>query len=96
MILLGLQLKPHGRNCGFQGHPTHHCSCTPMQIQRYRSRISGPPIDRIDIQIEVPSVKYKELSAEHGGEHGDPIRERVNESRKVQAERFKKTKTKQY
>jgi len=80
--------------CGYHGDASKPCTCTPQQVQRYRSRISGPLMDRIDIQIEVPSVKYKELSAEHGGEHSNPIRERVNESRKVQGGRFKKTRAK--
>jgi len=80
--------------CGYHGDVTKPCSCTPQQIHRYRSRISGPLMDRIDIQIEVPSVKYKELSAEHGGEPSDNIRERVNKCRKTQYERFKRTKTK--
>ncbi len=79
--------------CGYHGDTMKPCRCTPMQIHRYRSRISGPLMDRIDIQIEVPSVKYKELSAEHGGEPSDNIRDRVNNTRHIQADRFKKTKT---
>jgi len=60
-----------------------------MQIQRYRSKISGPLLDRIDIQIEVPAVRYKELSGESTGEPSEVIRERVNRARQVQLERFK-------
>src|SRR5205814_4870941 len=48
--------------CGYATDPQHECTCTPQQIQRYRAKISGPLLDRIDIQIEVPAVKYKELS----------------------------------
>lgn len=78
--------------CGYYGDTSKPCTCTPQQVQRYRSRISGPLLDRIDIQIEVPAVRYKELSAEHGGEPSESIRKRVNEARKIQAARFKKSK----
>jgi len=75
--------------CGYYGDPNHTCSCTTMQIQKYMSKISGPLLDRIDIQIEVPSVKYKELSGEPTGEPSQLIRERVNRARQVQLDRFK-------
>ena len=68
--------------------PTKPCKCNPMQVERYMSRISGPLMDRIDIQIEVPAVRYKELSAEHGGEKSEVVRERVNRARGIQAKRF--------
>ncbi len=61
-------------------------------IQRYRSRISGPLLDRIDIHIEVPAVKYSELSDRREGESSTAIRERVERSRDIQRERFKGTK----
>jgi magnesium chelatase family protein len=79
--------------CGYHGDPAHECSCTPLQIQRYMSRISGPLLDRIDIHIEVPAVKFKELSGKATGELSEAIRERVNQARKVQLERFKEEKS---
>ncbi|MBC8525799.1 MAG: YifB family Mg chelatase-like AAA ATPase [Candidatus Cloacimonetes bacterium] len=76
--------------CGYFGGnvPGHTCTCTPSMIQKYMSRISGPLLDRIDIHIEVPAVKYEELSADPKGEKSEDIRKRVNEARKVQLERF--------
>ena len=76
--------------CGYFGCnvPVHTCTCTPSMIQKYMSRISGPLLDRIDIHIEVPSVKYEELSADPKGEKSEDIRGRVNKARKVQQERF--------
>jgi len=78
--------------CGFFGDPQRPCMCTVPQIQRYKSRISGPLLDRIDIHIEVPAVKYKELSQESSGESSSDIRNRVIRARSVQGERFKKSK----
>lgn len=75
--------------CGYHGDMSHECTCTPMQIQKYMSRISGPLIDRIDIHIEVPAVKFKDLAGQPTGEKSHQIRERVNKARKVQLERFK-------
>jgi magnesium chelatase family protein len=74
--------------CGFFTDPQHECTCSPLVIQRYRSRISGPLLDRIDIHIEVPAVKYKELTDKNAGEPSAAIRERVNAARKIQLERF--------
>jgi len=74
--------------CGYYTDPDHECSCTVPQIQRYRSRISGPLLDRIDIHIEVPAVKYKELSSDATGEPSEKIRERVEKARKIQLQRF--------
>ncbi len=74
--------------CGYYGDPTHTCSCTIPQIQRYRSRISGPLLDRIDIHVEVPAVKFKELSSERSGEPSAVIRERVQKAREIQLKRF--------
>ena len=74
--------------CGFFGDPTRECHCTPMQIQRYVSKISGPLLDRIDIHIEVPAVKYKELRGEAVIENSAAIRERVIRARARQTERF--------
>ena len=57
----------HGCRCGYFGDPTHDCKCTPMLIHRYRARISGPILDRIDIHLEVPAVDLRELSGERVG-----------------------------
>lgn len=75
--------------CGYHSDPSHECTCTPTQIQKYMSRISGPLLDRIDIHIEVPSVKYKELSSDLKGESSFSIRKRVQRSRTIQLTRFK-------
>ncbi|MCX6151543.1 MAG: YifB family Mg chelatase-like AAA ATPase [Ignavibacteriales bacterium] len=78
--------------CGFYSDPTKECSCTPFQIQKYMAKISGPLLDRIDIHIEVPAVKYKELSTSVKGESSAIIRERVIKAREVQINRFSKLK----
>ena len=75
--------------CGYLGHPTRKCSCSPGEIARYRHRISGPLLDRIDLQVEVPAVTYEELSAKAPGEPSEPIRERVLAARARQAERYR-------
>ncbi len=74
--------------CGYFGDSSHECNCTAGAIQRYMSHISGPLLDRIDIHITVPSVKFKELSSEASGEKSEIIRTRVNTARKRQLERF--------
>lgn len=74
--------------CGYFGDPYHTCRCSPHHIERYRSRISGPLLDRIDIQVEVPAVPYPELSAARQGECSVQIRQRVNHARKIQTERY--------
>ena len=78
--------------CGYLGDPIHLCSCTPLMIQHYRSRISGPLLDRIDIHIEVPAVKYRDLADRSDSEGSDAIGARVARSREVQKERFAGTK----
>jgi magnesium chelatase family protein len=75
--------------CGYFGDPTRECHCTPPMIQRYVSKISGPLLDRVDIQIEVPAVKYKELRAPALSEDSASIRGRVMEARARQTERYK-------
>ena len=75
-------------SCGFFGDPQHECTCSPQQVQRYRAKISGPLLDRIDIQVEVPAVKYKELSDKATGEDSAAIRTRVNQAREIQLQRF--------
>lgn len=76
--------------CGYYTEPARECTCNAVQIQRYMSKTSAPLFDRIDIQIEVPAVKYKELSSENKGEKSETIRERVVAGRKVQLKRFEK------
>jgi magnesium chelatase family protein len=75
--------------CGYYTDPNKECTCAPPQIQRYMAKISGPLLDRIDIHIEVPAVKYKELSSEIKGEYSSQIRERVIAARQIQLNRFK-------
>ena len=74
---------------GFHGDPFHQCLCTPHQIQTYRSKVSGPLMDRIDIHIEVPAIKFNEISSDTLGEPSSFIRERVTRARTIQQERFK-------
>ena len=75
--------------CGYYGDPTHHCVCTPGQIQRYMNKISGPLLDRIDIHCEVTVVPFKELSQMQPGEPSSAIRERVIAARRIQEQRYK-------
>jgi len=75
--------------CGYLTDAKKECHCTPNQIQKYMSKVSGPLLDRIDIHIEVPSVKYKDLSDETSGEKSEIIRERVKIARDIQLKRFK-------
>ena len=77
--------------CGFLTDPQKECICTPLQIQRYRSKVSGPLLDRIDIQVEVPGLRYQELASKDAGESSDVIRMRVNTARSIQLQRFEKT-----
>ncbi|MEE9613931.1 MAG: YifB family Mg chelatase-like AAA ATPase [Thermodesulfobacteriota bacterium] len=75
--------------CGYLGDPQRECNCTPLIVRRYRRKLSGPLLDRIDIHCEVPAVRYKELSDKRGGEPSAAVKERVNRARSIQAERFK-------
>lgn len=75
--------------CGNFGNPKRTCTCTQAQIQRYRAKISGPLLDRIDIQMEIPSVTYEDLSKIADGDTSEQIRARVNKARKIQLERYK-------
>ncbi len=77
--------------CGYHMDPKHECRCTDSQILKYRSRISGPLMDRIDIHMEVPAVPHKEIRRGTGGEPSMSIRKRVSEARRLQRERFGKT-----
>jgi magnesium chelatase family protein len=78
--------------CGYFNDPTHECTCTPPMIQRYVSKISGPLLDRIDIHIDVPAVKYRELRGDEQPESSADIRERVEPARNRQLKRFEGTK----
>lgn len=74
--------------CGNHGNPNHECTCSPMMIQKYMSKVSGPLLDRIDIHIEVPAVKVAELSQKRPGEASSEIRKRVMTAREMQLQRF--------
>lgn len=78
--------------CGFKGVPNKECVCSPQQIRKYVSKISGPIMDRIDMHIEVPQVKRSELENMEKGEESKTIRERVTRARKIQTKRFKNEK----
>lgn len=78
--------------CGYYGDPTHHCVCTPGQIQKYLNKISGPLMDRIDIQCEISALPFKDISKAAPGEPSTQIRERVIAARAIQTERFKEMK----
>ena len=75
--------------CGYLTDPRHECTCTPGQIQRYLSKISGPLFDRIDIHVEVPAVEFEALRSKTPGESSENIRERVEKAREIQLKRFK-------
>ncbi len=75
--------------CGFLTHPTKECNCTPPQIQRYLNKISGPLLDRIDIQIEVAPLKYSQLTEKNNCETSSEIKKRVMAAKKIQKVRYK-------
>jgi magnesium chelatase family protein len=74
--------------CGYYTDPTKECTCQPQVIQKYMAKISGPLLDRIDLHIEVPALKYKELSSNESGESSEKIRARVLQAREIQVRRF--------
>jgi magnesium chelatase family protein len=76
--------------CGNYGHPTKKCSCRPQDIKKYMSKISGPLLDRMDIQIEVPPLTFDEMSSEQPSESSASIRERVEKARRFATSRFEK------
>lgn len=78
----------HPCPCGFYGDGKRPCSCAPERVQRYLARVSGPLLDRIDLHVEVPAVRYQELSDGRLGEPSQAIRERVSRARERQRERF--------
>ncbi len=75
--------------CGYYNHPTKACTCSPGQVQRYLNKISGPLLDRIDLQIEITPVPFEEISNTAPGEPSAAIRERVIAARKIQEQRYK-------
>lgn len=77
--------------CGYHHHPTRRCVCSPAQIQRYMNKISGPLMDRIDIQVEVESVPFDDMAKAPKGEPSSVIRERVLKARQIQMERYRGT-----
>lgn len=77
--------------CGYYGHPTRECICSPKAVRNYLSKISGPMLDRIDIHIEVPPVNYADLNSAGREETSAEIRARVNRARKMQHERYRGT-----
>ncbi len=79
--------------CGYFTDPQRPCTCSPPQIQRYRSRISGPLLDRIDLHLDVPPLRYREITTDSQGEPSEQVRERVKEARALQQERFRRTRT---
>ncbi len=74
--------------CGYATDPQHVCQCSAQQLQRYRARVSGPLLDRIDIHVEVPPVRYADLTADEPAEPSSAIRERVNAARARQQSLF--------
>ena len=74
--------------CGFLGHPTKDCTCSQAAVNRYRDKVSGPILDRIDLHVEVQSVDYAQLADTTRGEPSSAIRQRVNRARQMQARRF--------
>lgn len=77
--------------CGYYNHPTRHCVCSPGQVQKYLNRISGPLLDRIDIQVEIVPVPFEKLAEARPGESSAVIRERVIRARQIQSARFADT-----
>ena len=72
--------------CGWYGHPTRRCTCSPAELKKYRARVSGPLLDRIDIAVEVPALEYAELSGKAEAEPSREIKKRVDAARTVQRE----------
>ncbi len=75
--------------CGFFGDAKNECTCSPLTVQRYRAKISGPLLDRIDIHVEVPAVKFEDLASMEEGESSETVRNRGQQAREIQTRRFK-------
>ena len=78
--------------CGYYGHPTRKCTCSPVSVNRYLNKVSGPLIDRLDIHISVPPVDFENLSSTKKAESSAEIKKRIEKAREIQHERFKGTK----
>ena len=76
--------------CGYFSDPHHECGCSYSRIHRYRSKISGPLMDRIDIHVDVPAVRYKDLASVHDAETSEAIRHRVHGARSRQSNRYRR------
>jgi magnesium chelatase family protein len=87
----GLCCVPHGCPCGYLTDPKRSCKCTPNQVEKYLSRISGPLIDRIDIHIDVPAVPYDQLASDRDGTDSAALRQQVINARQIQSQRFADT-----
>ena len=74
--------------CGYFGDPKRECRCSPRQVEQYRSRISGPLLDRIDLHLEVPVVEFRQLAGKQPGESSAAIRERITAARTLQRSRY--------
>jgi len=81
-------LYSQGCPCGYLGDPTHECSCSQGQIDKYLSKISGPLLNRIDIQVEVSPVKYEDLKDESTEESSSEIKKRIVRAREIQQKRY--------
>jgi magnesium chelatase family protein len=80
--------------CGYYpGDAHHHCACNPAQLQRYRHRLSGPLLDRIDLHLEVPAVRYSDLATPAAGERSEAIRQRVAAAHQIQRQRYQRRQT---
>ena len=80
--------------CGYFGHPTRKCTCTPKMVSKYLSKISGPMLDRLDLHVEVPAVDFDNLTSNVQNETSEKIKKRVNEARQIQNLRYKNTQIK--
>ena len=85
-------MATQGCPCGYFNSNLKDCACTPAQIHRYLSKISGPLLDRIDLHVDVPEVKLRELTRDRDGEPSEVIAARVARARRVQLERLARTK----
>jgi magnesium chelatase family protein len=74
--------------CGYFSDPKRECICTPERIQKYISKLSGPVLDRIDLHVEVPAIRYEEMAAPRGGDTSETLRKRVTSCREVQRQRY--------
>jgi magnesium chelatase family protein len=91
-VVLPYKKATHPCPCGYFGDLKRECRCGPLQVQRYRQRISGPLLDRIDLHIEVPAVEYRDISSTKVEEGSAAIRERVGRARERQRARFRSDK----